>query len=121
MLLMLACVAWVGELLHSRRPASLWTRPPTPPPADLCTLRGRPLPPPSPPHTHNTPTPSHPRLPAPPSNLQVFAPFVDATLFPTPRLLDFYEATGQRWFTLAFITADLRTKVGGGWVGGWFV
>ncbi|EFN53671.1 hypothetical protein CHLNCDRAFT_136442 [Chlorella variabilis] len=41
---------------------------------------------------------------------KLFAPFVDATLYPTPRLLDAYEATGQKWFTLAFITADLRTR-----------
>lgn len=36
----------------------------------------------------------------------MFAPFVDATLFPTPRLLDYWEGAGQRWLTLAFITAD---------------
>ncbi len=41
---------------------------------------------------------------------QLFAPFVDVALYPTVRLLDAYEAVGQKWFTLAFITADLRTK-----------
>jgi hypothetical protein len=35
---------------------------------------------------------------------------VDVTLYPTPRLLDAYEAVGQKWFTLAFITSDLRTR-----------
>ncbi|KAI7836597.1 hypothetical protein COHA_009555 [Chlorella ohadii] len=42
---------------------------------------------------------------------KVFAPFVDVGLYPTPRLLDFFEATGQQWFTLAFITADQERKV----------
>lgn len=35
---------------------------------------------------------------------QVFAPYVDMTLWPTPSLVDIYQETGQKYFTLAFIT-----------------
>lgn len=51
------------------------------------------------------PVPRPPALCPPP---QIFAPFVDATLYPTPQLLDFHAATGQKWYTLAFITAGRR-------------
>jgi hypothetical protein len=39
-----------------------------------------------------------------------FAPYVDACAYPTPSLVDTYKATGQKWFTLAFITADANKK-----------
>lgn len=42
---------------------------------------------------------------------KVFAPFVDAVLYPTPQLMDFQAATGQKWYTLAFIVADALKKV----------
>ncbi|KAL4435412.1 hypothetical protein ABPG77_006174 [Micractinium sp. CCAP 211/92] len=42
---------------------------------------------------------------------KVFAPFVDAVLYPTPQLLDFQAATGQKWYTLAFVVADIIKKV----------
>lgn len=40
-------------------------------------------------------SPPHARRPCllPPLLLQVFAPFIDVMLYPTPRLLDFYEAS----------------------------
>ena len=34
---------------------------------------------------------------------KVFAPYVDVTLWPTPSLYKMYEATGQKYFTLAFV------------------
>lgn len=35
---------------------------------------------------------------------------MDAVLYPTPQLLDFQAATGQKWYTLAFIVADIIKK-----------
>ena len=37
---------------------------------------------------------------------QLFAPFVDITVYPAPNLMATVDATGQLFSTLAFITAD---------------
>ncbi|MCP4167352.1 MAG: hypothetical protein GY759_15895 [Chloroflexi bacterium] len=34
---------------------------------------------------------------------ELFAPYVDVSLWPTPSLVDIYEQTGQKYFTLAFV------------------
>ncbi|AGE56178.1 putative bifunctional chitinase/lysozyme [Paramecium bursaria Chlorella virus NE-JV-1] len=46
---------------------------------------------------------------------KVFAPYVDACAFPTPSLVNMHEATGQKFFTLAFVTADANKKAS--WAG----
>ena len=44
-----------------------------------------------------------------------FAPYVDACAFPMPSLVDTYTASGQKFFTMAFITADNNKKAS--WAG----
>ena len=41
---------------------------------------------------------------------QVFAPYVDATLYPTYDFVAAAQATGSKYFTLAFITADPQNR-----------
>lgn len=45
---------------------------------------------------------------------KVFAPYIDACAFPTPDLMSMYTKTGQKFFTLAFITADSKKKAAWG-------
>ncbi len=47
--------------------------------------------------------------------VHVFAPYVDATLYPFQKLTDVAKSTGQRWFTLAFIV----DKTGSGCEASW--
>lgn len=43
-----------------------------------------------------------------------FAPYIDACAFPTPDLMNMYKASGQKFFTLAFIVADSNNKAAWG-------
>ncbi len=45
---------------------------------------------------------------------RVFAPYIDITLWPTPSLVEIYEETGQKYFTLAFITESGTAQPGWG-------
>jgi chitinase len=63
------------------------------------------------PTTPTTPTnPTTPTTPTTPgqSNFpnKVFVPYVDATAWPTFNLTDCFNKTGQKYYTLAFITSD---------------
>ncbi|MCP4181685.1 MAG: DUF5060 domain-containing protein [bacterium] len=44
-------------------------------------------------------------IPGPGFSNSIFAPYVDVMLWPTPSLVDYYEATEQKYTTLAFIIA----------------
>jgi len=58
--------------------------------------------------------PHPPLLPFP--AVQVFAPYVDIVAWPTPVLQTTISATGQKFFTLAFITAKgTKASWGGEW------
>ncbi len=37
---------------------------------------------------------------------KVFAPYVDVTLYPTPSIAEAYDATGQKYYTLAFVVSS---------------
>ena len=41
---------------------------------------------------------------------KIFAPYVDILLWPTPSIYSVYEETGQKYFTLAFLTAAPDNK-----------
>lgn len=46
---------------------------------------------------------------------QVFAPYVDATAYPTPKLADIHEAARVRYFTLGFIVDETGTECAATW------
>jgi hypothetical protein len=41
---------------------------------------------------------------------KVFAPYVDVMLWPTPNIMSFYNASGQKYYTLAFIISGPDNK-----------
>lgn len=56
--------------------------------------------------TAEVPDPPVPPIPGKGFPKQFFAPYVDVMLYPTFSLADDYAATNQKYYTLAFITAD---------------
>ncbi|MCP4181686.1 MAG: hypothetical protein GY756_28300, partial [bacterium] len=55
-----------------------------------------------------------PPIPGPGFTKYVFAPYIDVMLWPTPSLVEYYEASAQKYTTLAFIVAKENVPAWGG-------